>query len=190
MADGAPPSTTSTHENSGLRGPAAAGDLTKATPWIALIVGVLLVVIAVVVFLGGQSANSAAKRIATSGIRVEATVTNCVGNLGGSGSNGAGYTCTATYKIDASHYSSVVQALSTYHDPGTVISVTADPLHPSSITLTGAVGTGHASKVPLIVALLLLLAGLVLGTLGVLRLTHRRQSSGGIGSDAETPVRG
>jgi len=91
----------------------------------------------VVCVVGITSMNNASRieRLRTHGISVEARITNCSGLIGGSGSNSAGYTCTASYRIGTETFHSVVGGLSTFQPTGTSTSVVADPNNHGAIEL-------------------------------------------------------
>ncbi len=72
-----------------------------------VVVGVALVavtVVAVVLIVAGIQKNSQIRSLQSNGVPVEATVTGCLGQLGGSGSNAAGYSCTVTYTVAGHGY--------------------------------------------------------------------------------------
>ena len=113
------------------------------------VVGVLgLVVVAAVLTISVVSAandNGRLSRMKEHGVAVTATVTSCIGNLGGSGSNGAGYTCRGRYVVAGTPYDEVIGAMTTFAAPGSHVAVTADPVHLSTIELTSAVASSRTS---------------------------------------------
>src|SRR5665213_2650707 len=58
---------------------------------------VALAAVLVVSFLSVTNDNARIDRMKANGIPVTVTVTNCRGNIGGSGSNSAGFTCRGDY---------------------------------------------------------------------------------------------
>jgi hypothetical protein len=158
-----------------LRGAAAAGDIRKAGPWFAIGTGILLVVIAVVVLLGSLSDRATTNRLKSEGIHVSASVTECIGNLGGSGSNSAGFTCHGRYVVRGGHYEEVISGLQTFAPQGTKVAVIADPQRLSTIETVAQLEASTTSMVPFVVSGALLLAGLGLGWVG-LRSIRRRSS--------------
>ena len=128
---------------------------------------VLCVVLAVVVtvsFISATNDNARIDRLKTHGVSVTVTVTNCVGNIGGSGSNAAGYTCQGEYRINGVRYHEVIGSKTSMSDPGSKVRGVVDPARPSTIELASAVASSSASpSVYLVPGLLtLLLAGFVL----------------------------
>jgi hypothetical protein len=67
------------------------------------------------------------QRLTHNGLGVIATITDCIGNLGGSGSNGAGFTCNATYDVAARQESAVLVGQSAFLAPHTHVSALVDP---------------------------------------------------------------
>lgn len=135
-----------------------------------------LVVVAVLLVVSMVSAthdNARITRMKEHGVAVSVTVTSCIGNLGGSGSNAADYTCRGHYVVTGTSYDEVIGAMSTFAPPGTRVPAVADPSRPSTIELASAVASSsassHAYAIPGLLGLLLLALGL-----GFWRLTHRQ----------------
>ena len=72
-----------------------------------------LLILAVVFFVVGIHKNDQITGLEQHGVAVQATVTGCVGLLGGSGSNVAGYRCWGTFTVDGHRYTKDI--------PGTVL---------------------------------------------------------------------
>ncbi len=116
--------------------------------WWTVVGAMGLVIIAAVLTVSVVSAandNNRISRMKEHGVAVTATVTSCVGNLGGSGSNGAGYTCRGRYVIADATYDEVIGAMTTFAAPGAHVAVTADPARLSTIELTSAVAAARTS---------------------------------------------
>src|SRR5579862_3147188 len=77
----------------------------------ALLAGFAIIVIAT--FINAANDISRIDRLKSHGISVVVTVANCVGNLGGSGSNAAGYTCQGIYRVDGVRYLEDIGSLTT-----------------------------------------------------------------------------
>ncbi|MDE3031334.1 MAG: hypothetical protein KGI65_06920 [Acidobacteriota bacterium] len=141
------------------------------------VVGALgLVVIAAVLTLSVVSAandNGRISRMKEHGVAVTATVTSCVGNLGGSGSNGAGYTCRGHYVVEHTSFDEVIGAMTTFAAPGSHVAVTADPARLSTIELTSAVVASRTSARRYVVPGALGV-GLLVVTLALVRGVRRR----------------
>jgi hypothetical protein len=74
------------------------------------------------------------------------TVTNCVGDIGGSGSNASGYTCHGTYRVAGRRYAQIIGSKSTLSPEGSKVKGIADPLRPSTIELASAVARSSSSN--------------------------------------------
>jgi hypothetical protein len=141
-----------------------------------LVAGTLLIaVLAVIVtvsFISAANDNARIDRLKFHGVSVVVTVTNCVGNIGGSGSNGAGYTCRGAYDVKGVAYHEVIGAKTTLSTTGSTVRGVADPNRPSTVELASAVASSAASPsayiVPSLLALLLL---------AVMAILYRRKSS-------------
>lgn len=142
-----------------------------------LVVGVCLVALAVLVvvlFVAGANKNAQINNLRRHGAPVEITVTKCIGLLGGSGSNGAGYACTGTYTVGGRRYDEAI--------PGNALLVTGAKLRgvtvrgdPTLVSTVVAVTTERASwRVFIVPTILLIILVLLVGT-----LVLRRRRLGG-----------
>jgi predicted transcriptional regulator len=102
-------------------------------------------VIVVVTFLSAANDNARIGRMKADGIPVTVTVLDCAGNIGGSGSNAAGYTCRGEYSVGGATYHELIGSMTTFAAPGTTVSAIADPSRPSSVVLASAVKKSDAS---------------------------------------------
>jgi hypothetical protein len=131
------------------------------------VVFTLLSILVVVSFISAALDNARIGRLKSHGVPVIVTITDCVGNIGGSGSNGAGYTCYGTYRVHGARYHEVIGSKSTLSNRGSTVRAVADPNRPSTVELASAVATSSASSsayvVPGILAILLVSLGLLLG---------------------------
>jgi hypothetical protein len=92
----------------------------------------VLLVIGVSTFAAWHNEQSF-NRLKNRGIHTTAVVKNCNGELGGSGSNGAGYICEGAYSINGQNYLSTINGLSRFEATSTKIAVVADPSNENSI---------------------------------------------------------
>jgi len=98
---------------------------------IAVLLGALAVVV-VILFVAGVNKNGETTNLQRHGVLVEVTVHGCSVQLGGSGSNAAGYRCTGSFVLSGDRYvdtlpgsvlratGSTVQLVTTKSDPGLV----------------------------------------------------------------------
>lgn len=145
-----------------------------------MVLGTLVLVIFAVTltvsFVSATHDNARIDRLKTHGIALSATVDNCIGNLGGSGSNASSYTCNASYVIGTVRYHEVVGLMNSFAATGTHVAVVADPSQPSTIELASAVDSSTASNRAYVAPGLLGVLFVAL-TLGYLRLVRRPRSS-------------
>jgi len=109
----------------------------------ALCLGALAVV-AVVLFVAGAQKNAQITRLRQHGVPVVATVTGCLGLLGGSGSNPAGYACTGTYTLHGHRYHEAIPG-DGFRAEGSKVRGVADPGDPTLFSTAAAVAAEHAS---------------------------------------------
>jgi hypothetical protein len=126
----------------------------------ALLISVLALVV-IVSFISAANDNARIDRLKLHGISVNVIVTNCVGNIGGSGSNAAGYTCQGEYRVHGVVYHEVIGSKTTLSTTGSKVRGVADPARPSTVELASAVTSSSASPsvyvVPSLLALLLVI---------------------------------
>lgn len=143
----ATPATPLINERVGaLRGSAPVGVQRKFWVYVGALALVILGVVTVVSFVSAATDNARIERMKAHGIAVAVTVTDCVGNLGGSGSNGAGDTCHGRYRVGATTYHEVIGSMSRFSPPGTIIAGVADPSQPSTVEIASAVTTSTPSN--------------------------------------------
>jgi predicted histidine transporter YuiF (NhaC family) len=157
LPDGeAPPARIGT-----LRGPAVQVDARRAARVVVVAVLVGLCVLTVALFVAAVNKDSAIVRLQQHGVPVEVTVTSCLGNLGGSGSNAASYTCSGTFSLDGHHQTDVIDGTTTFHRSGSTIAAVTDPSDPADLATATTVATTHRSGsayvVPIILAVVLVL---------------------------------
>jgi hypothetical protein len=142
-----------------------------------IVVGLCLIVVAVLAiafFVAGLHKNDQTTRLRQHGVPVTITVTGCVGQLGGSGSNAAGYTCRGSFSLD-SHRDTESIPGTTLRSPGTTIAGVALPGDPALVTTTAILATEPPSNGVFILPAVLL-AVLVVGIVGL--VAWRRRTGG------------
>jgi hypothetical protein len=106
----------------------------------------IFAIVVVVSFLSAANDNARIERMKAHGISVAVTVTNCTGNLGGSGSNGAGFTCEGSYSTGGTTFHEVIGSMILFASPGAIVHAVADPSQPSSVVLASAIKSSVASS--------------------------------------------
>jgi hypothetical protein len=136
-----------------------------------------LAVLGIVFIVVGIDKNDQINELKDHGVPVTYVVSKCLGLLGGSGSNGAGYSCQGNYTVDGRRYFENLPG-STLYAPGArvrAISVRSDP---SLLSIPAIVNSERASaSVFVLPAVLLGLCALLALTL-LLRRSRRRSAPG------------
>lgn len=106
---------------------------------------IIFVVVIVVSFVSAAHDNSRIERLKARGVSVTVTVTTCIGNLGGSGSNASSYTCSGSYHVAGTRYVETIGSMSFSASPGAHISAVADPSRLSTVVIASAVAASRIS---------------------------------------------
>jgi hypothetical protein len=159
-----------------LRGAGVSVDARRVRQVAIGIVLVTLAVLAIAFTIVGIHTNQQDDRLHHDGVPVTFTVTGCLGLLGGSGSNAAGYSCRGTYTLDGKHYSGVQLPGDSLHRPGSTVAALAVPGDPALVSPASIVATEHSSAgafvLPVVLAVILVLL------VALLLLRRRRQANG------------
>jgi len=145
----------------------------------AVFVGIVLVTLAVLVVVFtvvGIDKNQQIDQLRNHGVPIGVTVTSCQGLLGGSGSNGAGYSCRGTYQFGGHRYDEQLPGTALYA-PGTVVRAVVVPGDPALVSPVAVVNTEHASATVFILPAVFF--ALLLALLVVLALRRRRRPAAG-----------
>src|SRR5580704_12583142 len=138
-----------------LRGAGVQVDVRRAGRVIGALCLVGLAVLAVVLLVAGIHKNAQIDQLRNHGVAVNVTVSGCLGLLGGSGSNAAGYACTGTFTLHGHHYREDIPG-NAPRSPGTTVRAVAVPADPPLLDTRHAVATEHASAGVFIVPAVLL----------------------------------
>ncbi len=142
-----------------------------------VLVGTCLLALAALsatLFVVGARKNAQITDLREHGVPVEVTVTRCLGLLGGSGSNDAGYACRGSFTIGGHRIERAIPG-DTFLPPGATLRAIAAPDDPGLFSTAAAVASEHASwKVFILPATLLVL---LLAALGVLVARSKRDGS-------------
>lgn len=129
-----------------------------------LVIGILIVLI-VVLTVAGVHSNDQIDTLHDRGVPVTVTVTGCLGLLGGSGSNAAGYSCHGAYTLDGHRHTESLPGTA-FHRPGSTIPSVAVPGDPALVSPVSIVDSQHSSAgvfvLPAVLTgILLVLVGLI-----------------------------
>ena len=128
-----------------LRGAGAQVDPRRAAQVVVGLVLVTLLVLTVVFTVVGARKNQQIDELQRHGVPVTFTVTECVGLLGGSGSNGAGYACRGTYQLGGRRYTAPLPGYKAYA-PGDTVRVIAVPSDPTLMSTAAMVQSERTSS--------------------------------------------
>jgi hypothetical protein len=123
---------------------------------------------AALLFVAGAHRNAQAARLDRSGVPVEITVTGCLGLLGGSGSNDAGYACRGTFGLGGRRYREVIPGAA-FHPRGAVVRAVVVPSDPALLSTPGAARDHPSASVYVLPSVLVAVLASVLGALVIRR---------------------
>ena len=141
-----------------------------------VVVGLVLITLAalVVVFtVAGVHKNSQINELHHDGVPVTVTVTNCLGLMGGSGSNAAGYSCTGTFTVHGNRYTESLPGTD-FHKVGRTLNAKVVPSDPALVSPLKILNSQHASASVFVLPLILLIVLLLLVALIVVLRRRRR----------------
>jgi hypothetical protein len=169
---------TEPHDVVSLRGPEVPSIGRRFWISVAAVILALLATIVIVSFASAVNDNSRIDRLKAHGVTVIVTVTDCLGNIGGSGSNAAGYTCQGTYRLDGVNFHETIGSKSNFSVSGSKVRVVADPAQPSTIEVASAVARSSSSATVYIVPSLLAILCIALAFIFLRRFhpTRRHRS--------------
>jgi hypothetical protein len=98
----------------------------------------------VVLYFAGFEKNAQITRLREHGVDVEVTVTSCMGLMGGSGSNLAGYDCKGTFRLNGRRYRDSIPGTAP-HPPGSRLVAVTVAKDPSLLSTPAAIATQRAS---------------------------------------------
>jgi hypothetical protein len=157
-----------------LRGAGVDVDVRRVLPFV---VGACLVALATAVVtltVAGLQKNDQINRLHRHGVVVDATVSGCIGLMGGSGSNLVGYDCRASFTLDGHHYDEPFAGNAT-PAPGSRFRAVTVPGDPALLaTVTAVAGERASWRVFVLPAVLFVVLLLVIVTLLWLRARRRR----------------
>lgn len=162
---------------SSLRGASAAVDPRKATQVVVGLIVAALAVLGIVFIVVGINKNAQINELKEHGVPVTYVVSKCLGLLGGSGSNAAGYSCQGSYTIDGRRFYESLPGSSLYA-PGTRVKAVSVRSDPSLLSTPAIVRSQHASDNVFILPAVSLGACALLLLAVVLRRRHTRRAPG------------
>ena len=146
-----------------LRGASVAVDVRRVGRALAGTGLVALAVLVAALFWAGVRHNSRMNSLRKDGVAVTATVSQCRGLMGGSGSNAAGYECTGTFSLGGRRYQATLPD-GLLHAAGSRVAVVTVPGNPTLLATPDAVASERPSAAvcvapAVLLAVLLALSG-------------------------------
>lgn len=133
-----------------------------------------LAVAAVALSVAGARKNAEISDLRQRGVPVVVTVTGCMGLLGGSGSNAAGYACRGTYTLDGRRHEAAIPG-HVLRRPGATVAAVTLASDPGLVSTQALIATEHPTpKVFVLPAVLAAALVLLLGAVFTRRLRTRR----------------
>jgi hypothetical protein len=154
-----------------LRGAGVDIDTRRAARAVIAVTLAGLAVLTVVLFVAGFQKNAQQSSLAARGVPVTVTVTTCLAEMGGSGSNLAGYACTGTYTVDGRRYTESIPG-NALHTAGSTVQGITVPGNPALLSTPDIVRSQKASWTVFIVPTLLLIV--LVGSIALLLVRRRR----------------
>lgn len=137
-------SDTSLPSVSSLRGAVVLVDARRATRFFISAILVVLTVLDVAFFVATVHSNAQITDLQHHGVSVVVTVTTCSGQLGGSGSNSAGYRCGGTFELGDHRYNVTIPE-ATFRATGTTVQLVAAKNNPELVATPEHVRSARAS---------------------------------------------
>jgi hypothetical protein len=152
-----------------LRGAGVEVDVRRVGRIAGAICLVALAVTAIALFVAGANKNDQITRLRQHGVAVGVTVTGCLGLLGGSGSNAAGYECKGTFALAGHRYTEDIPG-NTIRTPGSTIRAVVVAGSPPLLATARAVATDRPSwHVFVVPTILIVVDALIVGAVVVRR---------------------
>jgi hypothetical protein len=161
-----------------LRGASVDVDVRKAAQLVVAACLVALAVTAVVLLIAGIQKNDQTDSLRQHGVPVEVRVTNCLGLMGGSGSNLAGYACSGTYTFAGHRYFESIPG-SSFQQTGSLVRGVTVASDPHLLSTPALVASQRSSWHVFIAPLVLFVVLVVLSALVLIRRQHRRRGPEG-----------
>jgi hypothetical protein len=156
-----------------LRGAGVDVNVRRVIPYVIGACLVALTVAIVAFTVAGIQKNDQANSLRHHGVVVEATVSGCIGLMGGSGSNLAGYACRASFTLDGHRYDESLAGNPTPVTGSKFRAVTV-PGDPALLATVAAVAGEQASwRVFIVPAILLIVLALTIVALLSFRARRR-----------------
>jgi hypothetical protein len=180
------PSTRSSEPLTTLRGNGVDIDIHRVGQVIVGLCVVTLAVLVIVFSIAGAHNNDQVNRLRHDGVPVTIVVSGCIGLLGGSGSNDAGYSCKGTFTMNGRSHTESIPGI-TFHAPGSSVQAVVVPGDPALLSPVAILKNEHASARVFILPIILFVGLVLLVGAIVLRRRHRHATAPAATDTAREP---
>jgi hypothetical protein len=156
-----------------LRGAPVEADARRVSRFLAVVSLAAMAALVIALFVGGALKNAQISNLLRNGVPVEATVTQCEVEIGGSGSNAAGYSCQGSFVLHGHHFEDTIPG-SNHRSIGTSVQLVVVKTDPGLVATKQQLLNERASWRVFTLPTALLVALIALLTLTVIR----RRSAG------------
>lgn len=128
------------------------------------LVGVVLLACAILFLFVGLDKNNQITQLQRAGVTVDARVSGCLGELGGTGSNPAGYSCKGSFTLDGATHEVTIPGNS-LRAPGSTVHIVTLKTDPQLVETVARLAKEHAAATVFVLpailfaALILLIGG-------------------------------
>ena len=170
---GAPPDRGARQERNDqpvgtLRGATVDVDIRRAGQVVVGVGVAALFVTGIVLLIAGVQNNSQINSLRHDGRPVTVTVSGCLGLMGGTGAQVAGYSCTGTYTVDGTRYRQSIPGPA-FRAPGSSFQGVVVPSDPKLLSTPDQLARQHTSWRVFILPAVLLVAAVAAGSVLLLR---------------------
>lgn len=147
-----------------LRGGSVQADASRIARVLVGLVGAALLTATILFLVVGLNKNNQITKLQHAGVTVDARVSGCLGELGGTGSNAAGYSCKGSFTLNRETYGVTIPG-DGLRLPGSKVRIVSLPTDPHLVETVERLKNEHASAgvfvlpAVLFAALLLLVGG-------------------------------
>jgi hypothetical protein len=166
--------SSSSEPLSTLRGAGVNYDARRIGRVLVVVSLVTLAVLVVLFTVAGVHKNSQINKLRHDGVPVTVTVSNCLGLMGGTGSNAVGYSCMGSFTVHDTRYTENLPGTD-FHHVGSTVAATVVPSDPALVSPDTILHAEHASFSVFVLPLVLLLILALLIGLVVLVLVRQRR---------------